>query len=71
MVAATVEQNVEDHVSDIMKDMIETETKLWFRKLRDWCRESYHMCNDLKSVEGNIYGICQLEKQTKMSYKMV
>lgn len=29
------------------------------------------MCVDLKIKEGNIYEVCQLEKQTKMSYKMI
>lgn len=28
------------------------------------------MCIDLKIEEGNIYEVCKLEKQIKMSYKM-
>lgn len=28
MVAATVEQNIEDHISDIMDDIVNTKTKL-------------------------------------------
>lgn len=54
-----------------MEDMLETETKLWYKKLGGCCRESYHMCTDIKIEEGGIYEVCQLEKQTKMSYKMV
>ena len=34
MVIATVYQNVEGRVSDIMEDMLETETKPWYSKLR-------------------------------------
>ncbi|CAI8592431.1 unnamed protein product [Vicia faba] len=55
MVAAMVEKNIEDHVSDIMEDMFETETKPWYRKLRGCCRENYHMCTNLKIKEGNIH----------------
>lgn len=29
MVDVAIEKNVEDHVSDIINDMLETETKLW------------------------------------------
>lgn len=34
MAIAIVEHNVEDHVSDIMEDMLETETEPWYKKLR-------------------------------------
>lgn len=71
MVVGTVKQSVEDHVLDIMEDMLEIETKPWYRKLGGYCRESCHMCIDINIEEGNIYEVCQLDKQTEMSYKMV
>lgn len=49
IVVVTVEKNVEDHVSNIMEDMLETE--LWYRKLEVCYRESCHMCNDLNVEE--------------------
>lgn len=51
--------------------MVETKTKLWYKRLGGCCRENCHMCIDLKIEEGNIYEDCQLVKQTNMSYKMV
>ena len=68
MVAATIEQNVEDHVSDIMEDMLETETKLWYRKLEGYCRDNY---SDLNVEERSSCEVFQLENKIKMSYKMV
>lgn len=69
MVAATAEQNVEDHVSDIMDDMLETKTKLVSK--RKYVAEKYFICmSDLKIEEGKIYENCQVGKKTKMSYKM-
>lgn len=53
-----------------MENMLETKTRPWYRKLGDYCRESFHMCTKLKIEEGNIYEGCQLEKKIKMSYKM-
>lgn len=71
MVAATVEQNVLVHVSDISKDMLQTENRLWFRKLEGCYIERCHMCIDLNYGEGSSYKVFQLEKQSKRSYKMV
>lgn len=33
--------------------MLETETKIWYKEPGDCCRESYHMCTDIK-IEGGI-----------------
>lgn len=68
MMADSTKQNVEDHVSYIMEDILGTETKPWHKKIEDCCRKSCHMCNDLNAEEGSSYKICHLKKKTKMSH---
>lgn len=62
MVDVFAEQIVEDLVSEIMKVMLETETKLWHRKLRDYCRKSCYICTNLNAEGGNGYEVFHLEK---------
>ena len=69
MVAAIFKQNVEVHISDIMKDMWESER--WCRKLDGCYREICHMGINLNVEEGSCYEVFQLENQTKISYNMV
>lgn len=57
-VVSTVEQNVEDCVSDIMEDMLNNETKLWYINLKVYYWESCHMCIDLYVEERRSYEVC-------------
>ena len=57
MFVATIEHNiVEDHVSDIMDDILDVETKVWHKKLgstKNFVTEKSIIC------------MCQVAKQTK------
>lgn len=57
MVTTTIDQNVKDHVSDIMDDILDTETKLCHIKLgstRNFVAEKSVIC------------MCQVRKQIKI-----
>lgn len=68
-----VDQNVEDHVTDVMDGIVDTETKLWHIKLgitRNLIAYKVVICmSNLKVEEGKIYDDSQVGKKTMMSHK--